>query len=112
MGSKGLGLKKGHSQAYSVFPLEIHRTHEEDPHYHPVHHIQRCQVHRCLQQGVLLTALLAGGDPLPTPSSRLPRVSAALSVPLYSYPSARHLALSPNILIPGACPSDRHPWSP
>ena len=31
--SEGLGLEKGHSQAHSLFPLEIHRAHEEDPHY-------------------------------------------------------------------------------
>lgn len=41
-----------------MFPVEIYRAHEEDPHHHPVHHIQRCQVHRCLQQGVLLIGTL------------------------------------------------------
>ena len=71
-GPEGRGLEKGHSQAHSSFPVEIHRAHEEDPHYHPVHHIQRCQVHRCLQQGALLTALSVGGDPSPYPQCPAP----------------------------------------
>lgn len=37
---------------------EVDRAHEEDPHHHPVHHIQRCQVHRCFQQGTLLLRVL------------------------------------------------------
>lgn len=103
---KGLGLEKGHSQSHFLFPLEIHRAHEEDPHYHPVHHIQRCQVHRCLQQGVLLTTLLAGVDPSPRRSlpnpPELPAVSAALFIPLYSYPLGQGLAAQlPHVLIPG-----------
>lgn len=48
-----------------LFPIEIHRAHEEDPHHHPVHHIQRCQVHRCFQQGVLLRRTKKGRGYLP-----------------------------------------------
>ena len=60
------------------FAVEIHRAHEEDPHHHPVHHIQRGQVHRCLQQGV--------SPPRPHPRQR----GAFLRVPAWS-----HLHLSP-----------------
>lgn len=52
VGCGSLGL--GPEQAFTgLFPTEIHRAHEKGPHHHPVHHLQRRQVHRCLQQGAL-----------------------------------------------------------
>lgn len=62
--SKGLSPEKGHLQGHLLFSVEIHRAHEEDPHHHPFYHVQRCQVHRCLQQGVLLTSTAGGRGPL------------------------------------------------
>ena len=67
------------------FAVEIHRAHEEDPHHHPVHHVQRGQVHRRLQQGVSplpvphpcqLGAFLRVSPRIPPPS---PRPSVCLS---------------------------------
>ena len=90
MGSKGLSPEKGRSQA-AVFPIEVHGAHEEDPYHHPVHHLQRRQVHRCLQQGALPTG--AGGRRGPFSLSLIPHqqgvfpgVSSAPSSPSPPWP--------------------------
>lgn len=51
------GVKKEHPFTVGHLNIlvfeEIHGAHEEDSNHNPVHHIQRGEVHRCLQQGEL-----------------------------------------------------------